>query len=62
LLSSASKAYQATPCIKRYLANHVQSRFLEIQANEWDIAVMLPVERFEKASAGKVWSDSRKKF
>jgi hypothetical protein len=62
LLSSASKAYQATPCIKRYLANHVQSRFLEIQANEWDIAVMLPVERFEKASTGKVWSDSRKKF
>jgi hypothetical protein len=44
------------------LANHVQSRFVSIDANEWDIAALLPVERFEKASTGKVWSDSRKKF
>lgn len=62
VLQSFSKAYEASPCIKRYLSNHVQSRFLEIHANEWDIAALLPVEQFEKASTSKVWSDSRKKF
>jgi hypothetical protein len=61
-LSSASRAFEATPCIKRYLYGHVQSRFLEISAEEWDIAVMLPVESFVKASASKVWADSRKQF
>ncbi len=61
-LSSASRAFEATPCIKRYLYAHIQSRFLEISADEFDIAVMLPVESFVKASTSKVWSDSRKKF
>jgi len=44
------------------LVCHVQSRFLEITADEWDIAVMLPVESFAKASTSKVWSDSEDKF
>lgn len=61
-LAAASKAFEATPCIKRYLFNHIESRFLEITANEWDIAVMLPVESFVGASTSKVYSDSRKKF
>jgi hypothetical protein len=62
LLSRASKIYEMAPCIKRYLANHVESRFIEISANEWDIAALLPVSRFEKASESKVWSDSRKLY
>jgi hypothetical protein len=61
-LAKASKIYQAKPCIKRYLFSHVQSRFLEITADEWDIAVMLPVESFAKASKNKVWSESEDKF
>ena len=61
-LTAASKAFEATPCIKRYLFSHVQSRFLEITADEWDIAVMLPVESFAKATKEQVWSDSRKKM
>jgi hypothetical protein len=40
----------------------VQSRFLEITADEWDIAVMLPVESFAKAKKNKVWSESEDKF
>jgi hypothetical protein len=40
----------------------VQSRFVEIPADEWDIAALLPVEQFEKATKHKVWADSRKKF
>ena len=62
LLKRASKAFEMTPCIKRYLANNVESRFVEISADEWDIAALLPVERFVGASTSKVWSDSRKKF
>ena len=62
LLSSAARAFEATPCIKRYLYTQVQSRFLEIYANEWDIAALLPMETFVGASTSKVWSDSRKKF
>ena len=61
-LKAASKLFEAQPCIKRYLFNHVQSRFLEISAGEWDIAALLPMESFVGASTNKVYSDSRKKF
>jgi len=61
-LAAASKAFEATPCIKRYLFSHIDSRFLEISAEEWDIAVMLPVESFVGATTSKVYADSRKKF
>ena len=61
-LSSASRAFEATPCIKRYLYGHVQSRFLEISAEEWDIAALIPGSSFVGASNEKVWSDSRKQF
>ena len=61
-LAKASKAFEATPCIKRYLFNHIDSRFLEITADEWDIAALLPMESFVGASTSKVYSDSRKKF
>jgi hypothetical protein len=62
LLSSASRIFEHQPCIKRYLFSQVQSRFLEISADEWDIAALLPMESFVGASTSKVYSDSRKKF
>lgn len=62
LLRRAAKTYEMNPCIKRYLANHVQSRFIEISADEWDIAALLPVEQFIGSSKSKVWSDSNKDF
>lgn len=61
-LQASSRIFEATPCIKRYLFNHIESRFLEIAADEWDIAVMLPVQQFVGASTSKVFYDSRKKF
>ncbi len=61
-LAAASKAFEATPCIKRYLFSQIESRFLEITADEWDIAVMLPMESFVGATTSKVYQDSRKKF
>jgi hypothetical protein len=61
-LAAASKIFEATPCIKRYLFTQIESRFLEITADEWDIAALLPVESFVGASTSKVYADSRKKF
>lgn len=48
LLKKASKLQIIEPCIKRYLYSHVESQFVEIQADEWDIAILLPVEKFER--------------
>lgn len=48
------------PCVKKYLLTHVRSKFLPIDANEWDMALMLPIEGFEKASKQTVFSDSAK--
>lgn len=61
-LNKTSKVFQATPCIKKYLYPFIQSRFLEITADEWDIAALLPVENFVGATSSKVYAESRKKF
>lgn len=57
-IKASSKLRLAQPCLKRYLASNVQSRFLEIPANEWHTAMMLPVERFVGANKQTVWADS----
>ena len=62
MLKGLSKAEAFRPCLKRYLTQHIQSRFLRIDANEWDLAIFLPVESFIGASKQKVFSDSRKKY
>ena len=61
-LAAASRIFEANPCIKRYLFTQIESRFLEITADEWDIAAKLPVESFVGATTSKVYADSRKKF
>jgi len=61
-LAASSRAFEATPCIKRYLFSHVESRFLEIHADEWDIAVLLPMESFVGATTNKVFAESEDKF
>ena len=60
LLAGAAKFKYFSPCVKRYLFNHVRSRFLYIPAEEWDIALMLPTERFRKSKKFTVWRDSKK--
>jgi hypothetical protein len=54
--------FEAKPCIKKYLFKHIESRFLEITADEWDIAALLPVEFFEKEKKNKVWMESQEQF
>ena len=60
ILNGARKMRYFKPCFKHYLLNHVKSRFAEVPAPEWEIATFLPTAQWKKASAGKVYSDSRK--
>ena len=53
---------RAVPCVKRYLGDHVVSSAVRIDADEWEIAIFLPVERFQKESKSTVWKDSRRYF
>ena len=61
-LKNIGRAFKAKPCVKRYLFKHVDSRFLEITADEWDIAALLPLQNFKGATANKVYNESRNKF
>lgn len=60
LLASTKKYKAFQPCIKRYLYSHIWSKFIAVEADEWKVAVVLPYQSFEGASAAKVWNDSRK--
>ncbi len=46
LLKSAAKSRLFEPCIKRYLNSHVRSRFLLVPPQEWNKALVLPLEDF----------------
>ena len=48
------------PTLKRYLNSNVRSRFRKLEEEDFMTAIMLPVQRFKKASDTQVWSDSRK--
>ena len=47
------------PTLHRYLAGYTKSQFRRIDANEFTIATLLPVQRFKKASDRAVWKESR---
>jgi hypothetical protein len=61
ILKGLSKYNMIKPCVKKYLYGHVKGNFVKIDANEWDIALFLPVQKFRKAAASKVWSDSARR-
>lgn len=48
------------PCVKRYLNNRVVGRFVKIHPAEWDLVLMLPLDRFMKRRRNTVWQESRK--
>ncbi len=59
LLKGAAKYRYFQPCLKHYLLEHVKSRFAMVSAPEWEIATFLPIARWQKSSANRVYSDSR---
>ncbi len=58
ILVASRRLKEFRPCIKRYLAGHIQSKILAIQPNEWDIAAFLPLQQFRGANSEKVWQES----
>lgn len=62
MIAGSAKFGWAQPCVKMYLNSHVRSRFAKIEPEHWVTAMMLPVERFAKASKETVWRESRKAF
>ena len=47
------------PTIHKYLSGQTKSQFRRIDADEFTIATLLPVQRFKKASDKEVWRESR---
>ena len=62
VLNSSSRLNMIKPCVKHYLKDQLQSRFLQINYPDWVIASQLPVERFEGANKNQVWKDSKAKY
>lgn len=59
-LKAASNLRLFKPCFKLYLFNHVRSKYMYVNPNEWGIAIFLPVARFEGATQAQVYRDSLK--
>jgi hypothetical protein len=59
MLKKASKLRYFKPCVKHYLNTQVTTKFAEVPAPEWEIAVFLPTAQFRKRSSAKVFSDTR---
>lgn len=60
ILNKASQFKYFKPTVKHYLSDHVMSRFIYVYPAEWDMALFLPLERFQKANKQQVWADSKK--
>ena len=58
----ASGIPMARAVIKRYLYGHLKSQIRVVTPEEWVIAVLLPVQRFKKASTSKVYNQTKKLF
>ena len=58
MLKGFTKIKRARPTVHRYLSSKIKSKFVLVEADEWEVALFLPVERFRKASKKKVWAHS----
>jgi len=58
ILQASKRFREFKPCIKRYLHGHIKSKILAVQPNEWEVALVLPVQQFKGARPQEVWEDS----
>jgi len=58
MLKGFTKIKRAKPTVHRYLTSKIKSKFVLVNADEWEVALFLPVERFRKASKKEVWAHS----
>ena len=57
--SKLKKVDLIKPCLKRYLAGNVKTQFRKVEADEFMIATLLPVQKFKKQSDSHVFAKSR---
>ena len=57
--SNLKKIDLIKPCLKRYLASNVRTKFRKVEADEFMVATLLPVQRFKKQSDSHVFAKSR---
>ena len=62
MLKGFTKIKRARPTVHRYLSSKVKSQYVLVNADEWEVALFLPVERFKKASKKQVWAHSGRMF
>jgi len=62
VLNQASKYKFFRPCIKRYLINHVRTKFFYIEPSEWEMALFLPLDRFVGSNRNAIYRDSRNRI
>jgi hypothetical protein len=58
ILSDVKSHRLFKPCIKRYLNSNMGTPPLKVESHEWETAIFLPTQRFQKAKATKVWKES----
>jgi hypothetical protein len=62
ILNASARFRWFKPTVKRYLTSHIRSRFLLVEAAEWDIMLFLPSEKFVKSSKDRVWKQTKKQI
>ena len=58
ILKSTTKFSAFRPTFKHYLTDHVKSKIVMVPAPEWEIAIFLPTQQFEKQTDRYVWARS----
>lgn len=56
---NVSKIKQIRPTVKRYLYKHITSKVVILNDDEKELALFLPIERFEKQNKQTVWKESK---
>tara|TARA_B100000085_G_C18122172_1_gene341662 strand:- start:172 stop:429 length:258 start_codon:yes stop_codon:yes gene_type:complete len=53
------KIPEVKPAVKKYIISRVKMA-VQVPADEWDIAIFMPVARFQKANEKEVYRDSKR--
>lgn len=59
ILATCARSKYIAPCVKHYLDDHVRSKFMYIYPTEWDVALFLPLARFQKKPIQYVYAQAR---
>jgi len=62
MLASSRRFRAFLPCLKHYLYDHMATRPLKVFPKEWESALFLPVERFQKQNKNSVFKESMRKI